>query len=407
MKDPIRFILVRPRNDRRGFALIAVLVAMVVLGLIGGAALNLTAGDQKVTRLFADANQADAAAAAGLEHAIAIFQVDGAFPVDSTINGYGYNVTKEADLFDYNGDTVADTVYLASDGTYNETGDGHIVYVLESTATKGAFKAVQRIRVSKRTLDIQAPSALTTNSSANLTGNITIDGRNHTTNGTLQSDNGNTGACTENKPAVTVTDSTKTISDQGSVLLNGHSDYVSNDPPYTTKDEGIVYVTPEDVLGLEPGDLDSAIQDADSYTVPDSISGLVYIDGDYGSTGIEGTNTVSGTGILIVHNPLYNPREHDPSDPMYDAAKASNLEVYGPANLGNINGGTFHGLIIADKINRINGNIDIIGAVVSLTEIDITLVGNGTARVLYSCSSLQQAANSSPLPPARLAWSSD
>src|SRR5688572_7500385 len=203
MSDPFRFILVRPRADRRGFALIAVLVVMVVLGLIGGAALNLTAGDQKVTRLFTDANQADAAAAAGLEHAIAIFQTDGAFPVDSTINGYGYNVTKAVDLFDYSGDTVADTVYLASDGTYNEDGDGHIVYVLESTATKGSFKAVQRIRVSKRTLDIEAPAALTSNASARLQGNITIDGRNHTTNGTLDSDNGHTGACDENKPAVT------------------------------------------------------------------------------------------------------------------------------------------------------------------------------------------------------------
>ncbi|HET6639146.1 MAG TPA: prepilin-type N-terminal cleavage/methylation domain-containing protein [Gemmatimonadota bacterium] len=407
MNDPFRYIAIRPRSDRRGFALIAVLVVMVVLGLIGGAALKLTAGDQRVTRLFSEANQADAAAAAGLEHAIAVFQTNGVFPLVSAINGYSYTVTDSVDLFDYNGDSVADTVYLASDGTFNEAGDGHVVHVLQSTATKGSFKAVQRIRVSKRTLNIQAPSALTTNSSANLTGNITIDGRNHTTNGTLQSDNGNTGACTENKPAVTVTDSTKTISDQGSVLLNGHSDYSSNDPPYTNKDEGIVYVTPEDVLGLDPGDLDSAIQDADSYVVPDSISGLVYIDGDYGSTGIEGTNTVNGTGVLIVHNPLYNPREHDPADPMYDAAKASNLEVYGPANLGNINGGTFHGLIIADKINRINGNIDIIGAVVSLTEIDITLVGNGTAEILYSCSSLTQAANSSPLPPARLAWSAD
>ena len=119
----------------------------------------------------------------------------------------------------------------------------------------------------------------------------------------------------------------KTINNQGSVVLNGHSDYASNTPAYTNKDEGIVYVTPEDVLGLDPGDLDAVMQDADSYVVPDSISGLVYIDGDYGSTGIEGTNTVNGTGILIVHNPLYNPREHDPSDPMYDPVKAASDEV--------------------------------------------------------------------------------
>ena len=405
MNDPFRFILMRPRSDRRGFALIAVLVVMVVLGLIGGAALKLTAGDQKVTRLFSDANQADAAAAAGLEHGISVFQNDGAFSFTATINGYSYTVTKAVDLFDYDSDSVADTVYLASDGTYNEAGNGHIVYVLESTATKGSFKAVQRIRVSKRTLTIQAPAALTSNASARLQGNITIDGRNHTINGSLDSDNGNTGACDENKPAVTMTDSTNVVDANGSVNLNGHSDYSSETPAYTNTDEGIIYVTPEDVLGLEPGDLDSAAQDAATYVAPDTLSGLVYVNGDYGS-GAAGGNVVNGTGILIVHNPLYNPREHDPADPFYDAAKVSDPR-YAPANLGNINGGTFHGLIIADKIDKINGTIDVIGSVVSLSEIDVTIVGAGTARVLYSCSALTQAANSSPLPPARLAWSAD
>lgn len=393
------------RRDPNGFALIAVVIALVVLGLIGGAALKLTAGDQKVTRLFADANQADAAAAAGMEHAVATFQASGAFPVTATINGYSYTVTKAADIYDIDGNSAADTVRLADDGTLNDSGNGEIVWVLESTATKGAFKAVQRIRVSRRVMNVSAPAALTSNSTSDLSGNITIDGRNHTLNGTLDSNNGHTGACAENKPAVTLTDSTENVNNQGSVALNGHTDYASGDPEYTTKDESIVYVTPEHVLGLDPGDLDSVIQDAATYVAPDTITGLVYVNGDYGS-GAAGGNNVTGTGILIVHNPLYNPREHDPGDPLYDSAKASD-PAYAPANLGNINGGTFHGLIIADKIERINGNIDVIGAVVSLSEIDITLVGTGTAEILYSCSALQQAGNVSPLPPTRLSWSAD
>ena len=405
MRDAARFHSTIFPRDQRGFALIAVLVVMVVLGLIGSASLTLTAGDQKVTRLFSDANQADAAAAAGLEHGVAMFQAGGAFPVDASINGYAYNVTIWPDTFDYNADAVADTVYLASDGTFNEDGDGEIVYVLTSEATKNNFKGSQRLRIAKRTMNIQAPAALTSNSSANLTGNITIDGRNHSINGTLNSNNGNTGACDENKPAVTLTDSTEYVDDQGSVALDGHSSYASNNPPYTDKNANIVYVTPEDVLGLEPGDLDAIMQNADTYTAPDSIVGMVYVDGDYGS-GAAGGSTVNGTGVLIVHNPLFNPREHDPNDPLYDAAKAADPD-YAPANLGNINGGTFHGLIIADKIERINGNINIIGAVVSLSEIDITIVGNGTAEVLYSCPGLQQAGSVSALPPTRLSWSAD
>jgi Tfp pilus assembly protein PilX len=398
-----------PGREERGFALIAVLIAMVVLGLVGSAAVTLTSGDQKVTRLFADANQADAAATAGIEHSIAVFQTNGAFPFTASINGYSYTVTKAADIYDIDGDAVADTVYLASDGTLNDSGDGEIVWLLTSTATKGSLKAVQYLRVSERTLDIQAPGALTANFSVNVTGNITVDGRDHTAGGAVinASDTADTGACHENKPAVMLTDSLDTVSAGGSSDLYCNPAYASTSPTEcVAKNSTISYVTPEDVLGLGPGDLDALIQDADTYVPPpDSISGFVYVDGDYGA-GAAGGNNVTGTGILIVHNPLYDPRQHDPAGPMYDAAIASDPD-YAPANLGNINGGTFHGLIIADKIDKINGNINILGAVVSLTEINVTLIGAGTAKIKYSCDALQQAGSTYALPPERLSWSAD
>jgi Tfp pilus assembly protein PilX len=403
------FHAVHPPRGDRGFALIAVIVVMTVLGLIGSAALTLTAGDQKVTRLFADANQADGAATAGLEHAVAVFQTNGAFPFTATINGYSYTVDKTADVYDINGDTAADTVYLASDGTLNETGDGHVVWVLTSTATKGSFKAEQEMRVAKRTLTVGAPGALTASSSITLSGNITVDGRNHNATGSTVLDpnsTANTGACSDNKAAVTLADSTESVTAQGSVAMDGNDTYASSSPPYVADVDSIDFTTPEDVLGLNPGDLDGLIQQADSYVSPvDSIIGLVYVDGDYGS-GEAGGSELNGTGILIVHNPLYNPLEHDPTSPYYDAAKVSDSR-YAPANLGNINGGSFHGLVIADKIDRINGNIDITGAVISLSEIDVTLVGNGTAEIKYSCSALQQAGSASSIPPARLSWSAD
>jgi Tfp pilus assembly protein PilX len=395
---------------REGFALIAVLVVMVVLGLVGSAALSLTAGDQKVTRLFSDANAADAAAAAGLERGVAQFQAGGVFPVSASINGYTYSVTKTVDLFDYDGDTVADTVYMASDGTLNEAGNGEIVYVIESTATKGAYKAVQRVRVAKVTLDMELPGALTANHSVNLTGNITVDGRNYTASGGTLVDptsTASTGICNENKAAVTLTDTLDSVSTKESVNLGCNSIYASTTPTKcVNKDPSILYHSPEEVLGINPGDLDAIIQDADSYVPPtDSITGLVYVDGDYGA-GAAGSNVLSGTGVLIVHNPLYNPRQHDPADALYDAAIAAD-PAYAPANLGNINGGAFHGLVIADKIDKIDGMIDITGAVVSLTEIDVTLVGAGTATIKYSCAALTQAETSSSLPPTRLSWSAD
>lgn len=84
--------------------------------------------------------------------------------------------------------------------------------------------------------------------------------------------------------------------------------------------------------------------------------GIVYVNGNY-------TQPPDGsTGILIVHN-------------------ASNT-----ANLGNWNGGTFKGVVIADGINKINGNVTIIGAVfgwgtTSTVEVDITA---GTPQLKYS-----------------------
>ena len=65
--------------------------------------------------------------------------------------------------------------------------------------------------------------------------------------------------------------------------------------------------------------------------------GVLYVDGNY-------TQPPDGsTGILIVHHRDIN--GHD------------------IANLGNFNGGTFKGLIVADKINKINGNAQIIGGI--------------------------------------------
>jgi hypothetical protein len=256
---------------------------------------------------------------------------------------------------------------------------------------------------------MQVPGALTANYSVNLTGNITVDGRDHTVGGTVidGSNTSDTGACHENKPAVMLTDSLDIVSAGGSTDLYCNPAYASSLPiPCVGKDPSINYVTPEDVLGLDQGELDGLVQDAETYEAPtDSISGIVYVDGDYGS-GAAGGNNLTGSGILIVHNPLYDPRQHDPTNAMYDVSIATDPQ-YAPANLGNINGGTFHGLIIADKIDKINGNIDVIGGVVSLTEIDVTMIGAGTAEILYSCDALQQVGNSAPLPPTRLSWSAN
>ena len=89
--------------------------------------------------------------------------------------------------------------------------------------------------------------------------------------------------------------------------------------------------------------------------------GILYVDGNYEMP------PDGSTGILIVHH-----------------RDASNHDV---ATLGNFNGGTFKGLIIADKINKINGNATIIGSIFGFgNEADgVTLDDvTGTPNIKYS-----------------------
>jgi len=403
----------RSRFSSDGFAVVAVLIVVIVLGLIGGAALSLSTGDARVTQLFSRSGEVDAAATAGLEHGAAQFEGVGlgGFPLNGSINGYDYVVNIWADTFDYNGDSVRDTVYLAGDGTFNEDGNGRTVYVLESTSTRGSYRAVQRMRVARLTLTPAVPhGALSSNSSIQLTGDIIVDGRNHTIAGAIidSVDTSYNKVCDENKPAIMLTDMADTTDvnnakKESGPTRRGNETFAPN--KYVENDSTIVYITPEQILGLDEGDLDRIVQDAGSYQVPDSIVGLVYVDGDYGSKAIDGTNHVNGTGMLVVHNPLYDPREHDPNHALYNPSRASD-PAYAPANLGNINGGTFHGIIIADKIDKIDGNLTVLGAIIALSNVDATKVGAGTANILYSCQAIQAAGNSL-LPAIRLSWKAE
>lgn len=123
-----------------------------------------------------------------------------------------------------------------------------------------------------------------------------------------------------------------------------------------------------------------------------------------------GCDNIPGRGILIIHNPLYNPREHDPSDPLYDAAKA-NGATYAPASMGNIRGGTFRGIIIVDELARMDsGPFNVYGATVMLAHENHNKrtwlhYNHGTGTMKYSCQAILYAANQ--IGPKRLAWTAD
>lgn len=397
-----------------GLALPLVLLVLVALGFISGAAAVMSRTDTRIARLYNASNRAGAAASAALEHGAAHFVTHGAtsgWPISGTLDGYDYQVWIGRDRHDF-GTGEVDVSYDEIVG-YNGLGVGQPVYLVVALARRGNARAIQRMRITQRTIDADADAAIQSNSAVQLNGNITVSGVNATMSGddVDPTNPSHTGACSENKPAVKLTDYDEDVILQGSPQLKGNPAYADSTPPYVIHSDVVVWHSPEEVLGLDPGALDPYRQTGDQYATnrPDTLSGITYITDNFGSTGACATNggcgNIQGTGVLIVHNPLYDPREHDPSDPLYDPDKAAD-PAYQPANVGNINGGTFKGVIIADKIDKIDGTVNIYGAIVSLTEIHIDKFGAGTAVMKYSCQAIQTI-ESTILIARRLTWVAD
>jgi hypothetical protein len=108
--------------------------------------------------------------------------------------------------------------------------------------------------------------------------------------------------------------------------------------------------SPEAFFGVAPGSLDKFI--VPNLTTP--FHGVRYVTSSVGPVQFG-----NSSGILIVHN------------------VSKTAEFKG-------NGGTFKGLLICDNVNRINGEMKLLGAVVTLNENTSAWFGNGQANVLYS-----------------------
>lgn len=391
-----------PLRGRSGFVLPAVLVLLIALGLIGGAASLLTSTEVRVAGLTGLGHRASAAASAGIEHAVAHFGAEGpeaGWPVEGEIDGFAYRVTIEPDSFDFGGGRVA--VSWSADAGTNGEGEGQPVWVLTSWAQSAAYRGSQTLRLTASGLEIRTDAAITSGGDFTLRGSVTVSGVNVDENGLPvdPGDDATSGACQENKAAFLVEEG-EAVDSRGAVDLEGNPAYADNDPPYVVGGLEAGPVTPEQVLGLPDGWLDpyqvTPAGFAADPVVP--LADIVYVTGDFGNgagTGLE------GSGILIVHNPLFDPREHDPEDPLFDPSRAADPS-YGPATLGNSTGGTFHGVIIADRIDKFTGSAEIYGSVVTLSRTHESSM-TGKASIQYSCAAVQLASRTVTRP-RRLAW---
>jgi Tfp pilus assembly protein PilX len=174
-----------------------------------------------------------------------------------------------------------------------------------------------------------------------------IDGRNYDCNGNNPAADGNfpaatsptgTGGISINKPANVQCDNGTGLTNCGGTSGTfpdtiGALLVLGTNPPAPTQNQ----INQINALNayLESIKIDPV---AHPELVPSSaFHGFLYVDGNYAKP------PDGSTGILIVHH-----------------RDASNHDI---ATLGNFNEGTFKGLIIADKINKINGSAEIIGGI--------------------------------------------
>jgi hypothetical protein len=222
--------------------------------------------------------------------------------------------------------------------------------------------------------------AITANNPVDTKGNLTVDGRNHTKDGTLVNGSGSYSIW-----------GSSTISQNGNSKYGGTYsgiDYAPSkpgDPNIISENQiwpGGFPDSPDKVMGGEDkgfseGTLldiaNSGVNGSQYATDPDDLSGpfsgVTYLEmsGSKENDRTWQSMEITGSGILIIHNSSTN------------------------SIMKNLNSGTFKGLIIVDDMVHIHA--DIIGAVVILTSTPSSgnCVGNGNGNVLYSTEAVQDA----------------
>lgn len=274
-------------------------------------------------------------------------------------------------------------------------------------------KAERRLalELGRNTFDVTVEGALTARSNVELSGNITLDGRNHDLYGNLG------GSCGSDMPDVFV-DVGKTVT--AGVAARDED----NNPIVGTVNDGSKDIkrTPWGVLGIGQETVDPpqtsppvAFLNQFTKTVLATNTYDLPLSGNHWVTGVRADGApianmnvhFNGTagGILIVHNEHFHPdvwEVSNPASPAYDTssskyhAEADSSQAafdpsWAPAQFTLQSNDTFIGVIIADTVIKLSGSPTIIGAIISLSTLGVQNTGAGNPRVVYSCEAIQQA----------------
>jgi type II secretory pathway pseudopilin PulG len=249
------------------------------------------------------------------------------------------------------------------------------IFKVTSTGSARDGKKVLSTMIRRLNIDPKPDAPLTANSDVDVTSaSAVIDGRNYDCNGTSLVGTGNKEAVAappkpppnETQPDITSNNPGNLVCEEGGTVTNGveNCGTIRTTFPSTIAALLLGYgyggatVTPQQQAEIDV--LAAYLESIKTATGPPEngppFHGIVYVNGNYTQP------PDLSSGILIVHN-------------------ASNT-----ANLGNWNGGNFNGLVIADQINKINGNVTVIGSIfgwgsAGTVEVDITA---GTPTLRYS-----------------------
>ena len=143
----------------------------------------------------------------------------------------------------------------------------------------------------------------------------------------------------------------------------------------------------EDPLAfLNAGDTLERLEDLPSSLPEGKVTGMVF-------SPVSLSGALEGNGLLVVHNPRYDPLLHEASRlameegvflPGYDPAYSHLDPARQPARLEIVSGGDFRGIVVADTLGPVFERTRIIGALVTLTREPLSLRADSSLEVLYS-----------------------
>lgn len=413
-------------NNERGVALILSLLVLVALTLMGMAAIMTSTLDIKIASNEKTAIQAQYAAEAGIGEAIARLNVpttDSRYigqatdplwvnntPGNLTIWKNGFRRTLQTSdgktFFNYTvnvkykplpSDTSIVAFYNKTSGYSNSPyeSSGRAVYQITATGYSGNYNSKVVLDLAKVPYTYNIKGGISANGALSVSGNSSIDGSSHNINGALCSTNP-TPACSCTFTNLTGAKPWAYSGDD--VGTQGNPDVTTTASPAFVENGSYSLAGPWEALGLDKDAFDETFTNTKDMPYSGSLNGEIYVQG-HDTWNI--ANGLSGNGILIVHNPDFVPgvcadEEFDGNpSPQCDAEKAP-AELYAT-------GGTYNGIIIADKVD-LRGNVIINGAVISLTTI-ATTIANGTPTINYSCDAIETLAGGKPK--KKLSWNKE